>query len=166
MWRRYPRGCRASMAKQGIIDPATEGKILANHVADFKAALLAKGNTTTHANVTVSAILEAFLAGKCKMLGDVTAAKVRAYLADQRTDLPILDSEGKPTVEEGKPVMRRGISARRHNAIITAIGSFFRWCMREHRISENPISNVPKLNEKTDKRHGAAPSPPMKCGDF
>ena len=49
--------------------------------------------------------------------------------------------------------MRRGISARRHNAILTALGGFFHWMQREHRAHENPISNVPRLSERTDRRH-------------
>jgi len=145
---------RRSMAHQGIIDAAAEGKPLADHVADYKAALLAKGNTATHANVTAAAILDTFTAAGCKMLGDVTGAKVRAHMAERRASKPKKDKEGNPEKDaDGKPVMVRGISARRHNAIITAIGGFFRWCIKERRAHENPIANVPRLNEKTDKRH-------------
>jgi integrase len=156
--RRYvealPVNIRASMAVQEIIDAAAEGKKLAEHVADFEAALLAKGNTPQHVAATANALRTMFEAAGCKMLGDVTGAKVRAYMAVRRADRAMLDAAGKPKRgADCKPIVRRGISARRHNAMLTALGGFFRWCMRERRVFENPTINVPKLNEKIDKRH-------------
>jgi integrase len=156
--RRYveslPPRVRRSMAKQGIIDPVAEGKPAAVHVDDYAAALLAKGNTAQHVAVTANVLRATFEAGGCKMLGDVTAEKVRAFLAKRRADRPKMGDHGEPLRDsDGKPIMRPGISARRHNAILTALGGFFRWCIRERRAFDNPIINVPRLNERTDKRH-------------
>jgi integrase len=152
---RLPSRTRRSMAKQSIIDPIAEGKKLPQHVADYETALLAKGNTAQHVAVTASALRVVFEATQCQMLGELKPEKVRAFLAARRADKYKLDANGKPVlnVEGEKVIEKRGISARRHNAILTALGGFFRWCIRERRAFENPIIHVPRLNEKTDKRH-------------
>lgn len=156
--RRYvetlPPRVRRSMAKQGIIEGATEGKAVAEHITDFKLALTHKGNTADYVDETARTLVDVLGACGCKMLGDVTGAKVRTELAERRKDKAKLDAKGKPALDaDGKPILRRGISARRHNAMLTALGGFFRWCIRERRAYENPVSGVSKLNERTDKRH-------------
>jgi len=156
--RRYVEGLpartRRSMARQGIIDPGAEGKSIAAHIADFKAALLAKGNTRDTADATAAMLLEAVEKCHFKKLGDVTAGKLRARLADRRQATPVLDEKGDPRVgDDKKPIMRPGLSPRRYNAIRQAWGHFFRWCIKERRAYENPVVNLATLNERTDKRH-------------
>ena len=149
-----PARIRTSLARQGVIDAAAEGKTLAEHVANYKAALAQKGNTAKHVAETSRMLLACFGACGCGMLRDVTTAKLRDYLAVRRAERPQTDSNGQIKLDaDGKPVMRRGISARRFNALITAVGGFFRWCIRDRRTFENPAENVPKLNEKLDRRH-------------
>ena len=113
-----------------------------------------KGNTADHVKTTCMALLRVAEASGAKMLGDMTAAKLRAYLAHCRESKPAKDRMGKLMLNsEGKTVMRAGVSATRHNAIRTAWGTFVRWCIQEHRMYENPVVNVPRLNEQTDRRH-------------
>ena len=151
--RNSPR-TRRSMANQGIIDPVAEGKALAEHVADFKTAMLAKCNTPDHVATTTGAVLDAAEACGFKMLGDVTPAKLRRYLAKRREAKPVKDRKGNVVLGgDKKPMMKPGVSARRHNAILGAMGAFFRWCIRERRAFENPIIGMSRLNEKTDPRH-------------
>lgn len=157
--RRYvetlPKRIRQSLARQGLIDAATEGKNLAEHIADYCQALAAKGVTPYHVESTKKMISKTVERCSFKMLGDVTSAKIRTYLADRRASKIITNKQtGMPSLDaEGKPIMKPGLSARRHNAIIAAWGGFIRWCMREHRIFENPLINVPRLNERIDRRH-------------
>jgi len=156
--RRYVEGLpvyiRRSMATQGIIDAVAEGKTLVEQVTDFKVALLAKGVTERHAREVEATILEVARGCGAKMIGDVTPARVRAHLTDRRKDKPRLKSDGTPEkYAAGAVVMKRGISAERHNHILAALHSLFRWAMKEHRAYENPIDNVSKLNAKTDVRH-------------
>ena len=50
--------------------------------------------------------------------------------------------------------MKPGISQRRFNAfVVVALRSFFAWSIKEGRTYENPAAHVPKLNERTDRRH-------------
>jgi hypothetical protein len=56
-----------------------------------------------------------------RKLTDVRAARLREYLAECRKPRPKLDRRRKPVTDSaGQPVMLRGLSARRHNAIVTA----------------------------------------------
>lgn len=142
---------RKSMAKQGIIEPAAEGKPLSTPVEDYIAMLAAVGRDSVYISNTRAALQA--LPG-VKMLGGVTASVLRAHLAERRKERPKLDAEGTPAKDAaGKAIMRRGISARRHNAILAAWGSFFRWAVRERRAYENPVTHIARLNERTDKRH-------------
>ncbi len=45
-----------------------------------------------------------------------------------------------------------GMSARSRNAYRAAAEAFCNWCVQEGRLADNPIKNVPKANEKADRR--------------
>jgi hypothetical protein len=61
--RRYveelPANIRVSMAKQAIIEGVAEGKLLVEHLEDYKAALAARAVTPGHITATGSMIAEA-----------------------------------------------------------------------------------------------------------
>ena len=151
-----PANVRESLAHQGIIDGTAEGKSLAAHIADFKAALVGKGNTVGYANTTAGDVLDAAEACGFKRLGDVTPGRLRAYLGQRREARPVKDRKGNVVLgPDNKPIMQAEMPRTRHNAIVTAWGGFFRWCIRERRIFDSPVVNVPRLNVRTDKHHGA-----------
>ncbi len=117
--------------------------------------------TPYHVTATGSMIETTVEACKFKMLGDVTPAKLREYLADRRAERPKIGADGKPEKDaKGEAVMVRGISARRHNAILAAWGGFFRWCIREPgaRESRDSRSEVERTNRQ------APPAPGVDAG--
>lgn len=149
-----PAHIRHSLAHQSIIDAGDEAKTLVEQLADYGKAMEHKGTTPLHIHKTTDLITKAAVACGFTKLADVTPAKLRGYLAKRREPRARHDDHGDLLKDAaGKAIMRPGISARRHNATLTAWGGFFRWCIRERRAFENPIVNVGRLNERLDRRH-------------
>src|SRR5205807_2023213 len=94
-----PAGVRDRLAAWDILSAArvASGKPLVEHVADWKAALLAKGNTGRHAELVTSRAGKAFDACRFKVWGDVSASKLEAHLSDLREDR----RTGDKTIERG-----------------------------------------------------------------
>lgn len=134
-----PKRMMNKLQKIGLVDSrsAAASKPLADHVGDYKQALLDKGNTEKHASMTANRIKAIHEGIKAEYVSQVTAGAVSRYLAELR--------EG--TAEDD------GISARTSNGYLQAEKSFFTWMVRERRISQSPVEHLQKLNEKTDRRH-------------
>ena len=83
-----PPGIRNRLAEWGILSMAraAAGKPLVEHLADFKAALLAKGNTARHAEQVTSRVDKTFAACGFKFWSELSASKLRSHLADLRLD--------------------------------------------------------------------------------
>ncbi len=139
-----PPGIRAKLAEWGILSAVrvAASKPLVEHIADWKAALLAKGNTVRHAELVTSRASNAFKACGFKMWTEISASRLHNHLADLRTDRRKEDD----TVE-------RGISAQTFNFYLQAVKQFCRWMVRDGRATESPLMHLQGLNVKTDRRH-------------
>ena len=139
-----PPGIRTKLAEWGILSAArvAAGKPLTDHVADWKRALLAKGNTPRHAELVTSRAANAFDSCGFRLWTDISASKLQSHLADLRADRRKADD----TVE-------RGISAQTYNFYLQAAKQFCRWMVRDGRASESPLVHLQGLNVKTDRRH-------------
>jgi integrase len=111
-------------------------KRLADHLADWTAALTAKGNSTFHVEVVTARAQRIIDDCGFKHLADIKASKVQAFLNDLRADT---DS-------------KRGISAQTFNFYLSALKQFCRWMVKDRRATENPVSHLDGLNVKTDRR--------------
>ncbi len=117
-----PPAVLGKLAGWGII-PASRlsaAKPLTDHLADWHAALLAKGTTAKQANLVngrARTIIDGIGAGS---FSNVTGEKVASYLAD----------------------LRERLSQRTSNFYLVALGGFLRWAVRERRIVENPIAHL------------------------
>ncbi len=135
---------KATLARWGLIDQTklTGSKTLAEHIADWKANLLARGNTRQHANLSAGRVER--VAADCgfRFCSDISAAKVQQCLADYRKDT--LDAKGN---------LERGLSIQSTNFYLVCAKSFCRWMMREHRATTNPIEYLDGQNVATDRRH-------------
>jgi len=139
-----PPGIRAKLAEWGILSAVrvAASKPLVEHIADWKAALLAKGNTVRHAELVTSRAGNAFKACGFKLWSDISASKLQSHLAGLREDRRKTDD----TVE-------RGISAQTFNFYLQAVKQFCRWMVRDGRASESALVHLQGLNVKTDRRH-------------
>ena len=134
---------RNRLADWGILSMtrAAAGKALVDHLADFKASLLAKGGTQRHADLVVSRAEKTF--GDCgfKFWSEISASKILAHLADLRKDR--IDADGARI---------RGISAQTFNFYLQAVKQFARWMVRDGRASESPLVHLQGVNVRTDRR--------------
>jgi integrase len=134
-----PSTLREKLAKCGLLDAqtATSHKGLAEHLADFQAALEAKGNTAKQIGMTLQRIRRVFDGCGFKTWLDVRAGKVDSWLAEQR----------KPTKDS------RGLSIQSSNHYLKACKQFARWMVASGRASQSPLAHLKALNVATDRRH-------------
>ena len=139
-----PPAVREKLAAWGILSAqrAAAGRPLVDHVADWRAALVAKGNTERHAELVTSRARKAFDACRFRVWSDLSASKLQTHLAGLRAD-----RKG----DGGK--VARGISAQTFNFYLQAARQFCRWMVRDGRASESPLDHLQGLNVKTDRRH-------------
>ena len=131
-----PPAMRNRLAEWGILSASkvAAGKPLAEHLADWKAALLAKGNTVHHADTSHNRAKRVIEGCRFTHWSDLSAGKVRQFLADLRS------GEGK-------------LSAASFNYYSQAIKGFCRWMVRDGRAQENPVAHLQQVNTRTDRRH-------------
>ncbi len=124
---------KAERQAAGIVEPTDEHlrRPLAEHLADFRRALEAKGNTPKHVCLTM-ARLEALAEG-CgwKRLADLRADAAANWLRDER---------------------EAGLSIRTSNYYLAAAKTFGAWLVRQGRAVANPFAHAAKLNAATDVR--------------
>jgi len=127
---------RETLGKYGLLEGQKLAgmRTLKDHIDDWQAFLLAKGNTAKHANL-VSGRAKSVVDG-CKFVypNDISAARVMAHLHDLR------DGE-------------RNISAQTSNFYLQAIKQFCRWMCKDGRATSNPLEYLDGLNVRTDRRH-------------
>lgn len=139
-----PPAIRNRLAEWGILSTtrAAAGKLLADHLADWKTALLAKGNTARHADLVTSRAAKVFSACGFRFWSELSASTLQAHLAGLREDRPGIGG-----------TLDRGISAQTFNFYLQAAKQFCRWMVRDGRASESPLAHLQGLNVKTDRRH-------------
>jgi integrase len=142
--RTVPPRVRNKLVSWGIVtgERASAGKPLVDHLADWKAALLAKGNTARHADLASGRATTAFAGAGFMTWPDISASKLQAYLADRRKDRT-----------DDKGARQRGLSAQTSNFYLQACKQFCRWMIRDARAAENPLDYLQGLNVRTDRRH-------------
>jgi integrase/recombinase XerD len=128
----------AALRREGVIDAkadqyrAAEARPLAEHIEDFRAVLLAKGNTTSHVNKTVSHVRRIADLCHARHLGDLTSFKVQSAIG---------------TLRGG------GLSLRTCNAVLRSAKTFAAWLHRDGRWRENALVRLSAFNADTDRRY-------------
>ncbi len=128
-----PQRMRDRLARIGVLDSrgVASAKPLRDHLDDYRQALLDRGRTANHANLTKQRILAILNGTGAVHISDVKPAAVERYLASRR---------------------EHGLSPRSSNAYLIAAKAFCGWLVTERRTSENPVGHLSKLNEQADKR--------------
>jgi len=114
------------------------GKTLQEHVEDWQAYLIAKGNTLKHANLHRSRVESIFTGCRFAYHGEISAAKVASFV-----------HEMTQTRKNGKQV-NVGLATKNH--YLGAVKSFCTWMCKDGRASSNPVAYLDKLNAATDVR--------------
>jgi integrase len=139
-----PAEILAKLGKWDIL-PASRvaaGKPLAEHVGDWKSALLAKGNSDAYAKLAAYRVQRIVDGCRLVTISDVSASAVQGFIAGLRQD--IRDEKGRT---------RRGISAATFNYYLRDARSFFRWMVDDRRATDSPLAHLKGVNAKTDRRH-------------
>jgi len=139
-----PPAIRNKLATWGILSTtrAAAGKPLADHIADWKAALLAKGNTLAYASLSANRVRK--IIGGCgfKFWSDISASKLQSFLAGLRADR-----------RKDDETVVRGMSAASYNYYQRDAKSFCKWMVRDGRASESALTHLQGVNVRTDRRH-------------
>lgn len=128
-----------ALRREGVIDPRADKVVEANakpitdHLTDYKRHLIRQGRTTKHAEATHKLAERVADKGKIERTGDITPARVIKALNAMKSD-------------------ERGGSIRTLNKMLTAIKSFTKWLVAEHRLNADPIGHLRKMNVATDTR--------------
>lgn len=130
----------AHKRRTGMVDPADERylaegrKPLAKHLADFRANLEARGNTTKHAYETFTQATK--LVGLCgaEYPKDLTASGTQEALRSMG------DGEDGRSLETLNHYLRAG-------------KSFTRWMRLDKRLRDDPLESLTAYNAATDPRH-------------
>ncbi len=139
-----PPGIRVKLAAWGILSAArvAAGRPLIEHLADWKSALLAKGNTENHAATSAARVRRIIDGCAIASFSDVSASKVQKFIAELRHDRRANDER-----------IVRGISAASFNYYLRDARSFFRWMVHDGRATENPLAHLQGVNARMDRRH-------------
>lgn len=105
---------------------------IADHVADFKTVLHAKGVADQHERDCVRYIERGIAGIGARSVSELDATKVSEWLSAERA---------------------RGLSARSINMRRGALRQFTRWLVGERRIPFDPLLSVGRLNQDADRRH-------------
>ena len=119
----------SELAQAGIIDKYKEPRKrpLSEHLNDFKASLLAKGNTEGYVEQTLNRIKPVFDDCKFVFWGDISANIIQKHLASLRSK-------------------ENGISAQTSNYYLQSIKQFCRWMIQNQRASESPVEHLGKVS--------------------
>ena len=132
-----PTRLRNRFVEIGLIDNrrAAAGKLLSEHLEDFKQSLLAKGNTIGYVDTVVARAGRIINRCKFRVWTDISASEVELCLMDMRNGA-------------------ENISAQTFNFYLQAIKQFCRWIVQDRRASESPLKHLKKIRVlSTDKRH-------------
>jgi integrase len=138
-----PAALRAYLARVGMLDARrlTSAKPLTVHLADWKAALLAKGATERHVGIVHRRASRALTACGFRFWGDVRAEPLAHYLAKLKTTN--LNDDARTA---------KGASPQTVNFYAKALRQFARWMLREGRATENPLAFLEGVRASGERR--------------
>jgi len=129
----------AMLRREGVIDTkaeryaAAETKPLMEHLAEYHAALLAKGVTRVHANLVRTRAAKVIGLCGARRLSDLVPSSVQAVIGSLRDD--------------------EGFSLQTCNHYLRAIKQFSRWLWRDGRARESALAHLAGYNVALDRRH-------------
>jgi integrase len=132
-----PQTLRNRLAKIGLLDPERVfgGKLLSEHLADFKQFLSDTGDTIEQVELSVGRAKRIIEDCRFTVWADMSANTVSRYINDLRN--------------------RGGLSKRTANHYLRSIKHFCLWMVKQRRASESPLAHLDCVSvEAGDIRHG------------
>lgn len=150
-----PKATLTKLVKIGLVktDRVAVNKPLSEHLADYVAALSAKGNSEKHIRLVESRVKRIFDGCGFKYWDDISASKVQSFLDGLRQGE---EKDGEDEEESGAD----GISAQTFNYYLQSLKAFCRWMIKDRRAFVSPISHLEMLNTRVDRRHDRRPLSP------
>lgn len=123
------------LVKCGLLDGrfVAVGKPLVEHIEDWHAVMLARGNTAKHAARYRTDARRIIASTKAVYLADLSASRVQRAL----------EAIGQ----------ERGVGLQSLNHALRAIKTFSRWLVSDRRATEDALAHLKAFNVKTDRRH-------------
>jgi len=127
----------AREVREGRADPRAKRfqseavRPIAEHIADFRAMLAAKGNTPGHVALAIAHVDRIVKATAAARLADLSADAVRSAVA---------------------AIKEEGLALRTCNAILRSVKTFVGWLEADGRIRHNHLRHVKGFNAEADKR--------------
>jgi len=142
-----PNRLQKALLRKGVVDSTDDaaGKPLADHLADYKSALQAKGNMPNYVRMTESRIGRIIDGCRFTYWRDVKASAVHRYIADVRVN------RSKSENPTAKPA-----TAKTKNEYLFAFKGFCRWAVKDRRLAESPVDHLQRWSaEKVNnsRRH-------------
>jgi len=154
---RMPAKLRNRLIKIGLIDTkrATVGKLLLEHLEDFKQSLLAKGNTDKHAQQTYFRVKRIFNECKFEYWSDISMSVIQKKISDLQNQVEVVEIEKN----NGKKVKTRKLknlgdaSIKTKNYYIKSLKQFGSWMVNDRRVNESPLRYLQKISGDGTERH-------------
>jgi len=115
-----------------LVERDAESKVIGGHLADYHAALLAKGVTRDHADLVRTRANKVLLRAKARRISDLAPSAVQGAIATVREE---------------------GLSLQTCNDTLRAIKQFSRWLWRDGRAREDVLAHLTGFNVALDRRH-------------
>lgn len=128
----------AALRRDGVIDPledrlsTEERRDLAEHLAEFKEVLLAKGNDPDYVTQSMARLQYVVREAAALRISQMTASAVQRAIGKLRT-------------------RNRGLATC--NTYLRATKAFTAWLVRDRRLREDPFKSLSTFNEAIDRRH-------------
>ena len=130
-----PDKLRSRFAKIGLLDPkrAAAGKLLSEHLEDFRQSMIAKNVTPQHIKQLSGHIALVFKGCKFLTWSDISASKIERFISDLR--------------------QKKGIGPQTANYYLKHTKQFCRWMVQDRRAGESPLEHLKTVDTSRDKRH-------------
>ena len=128
----------AMLRRKGVIDSREDrytwasGQTAGEHLADFRASLLARGVTARQAGEVSAKVARLLSAASIERIGHIVPSKIQAAIGELRAG---------------------GLSLQSCNHYLRAAKQFSRWLHRDGRTREDAVAFLKAQNVATDRRH-------------
>ena len=128
----------AQAALVPLVEKNVAGKVTGGHLADYRAVLLAKGDTAKHAALTINRTAAILAKAQIEKINQLTPSAVQEAIA---------------SLHEPSKDWPQGRSLATCNHHLRAVKGFSKWLWRDKRAREDVLVHLTGYNPRLDRRH-------------